>query len=94
MVYRGALGEGSADYSAGTKAFCTEHEQRVADFAARVLGPAATVGDAVPTAVCYAPAYTIQGGTSAIMRNIIGERISAYPANPDSRRPGRYSGVT
>ena len=82
MVYRGALGEGSADYSAGTKAFCTEHEQRVAEFAARVLGPAATVGDAVPTAVCYAPAYTIQGGTSAIMRNIIGERILGLPREP------------
>jgi len=82
MVYRGALGEGSADYSAGTKAFCTEHEQRVAQFAARVLGPAATVGDAVPAAVCYAPAYTIQGGTSAIMRNIIGERILGLPREP------------
>ena len=82
MVYRGALGEGSADYSAGTKAFCTEHEQRVAQFAARVLGPAATVGDAVPTAICYAPAYTIQGGTSAIMRNIIGERILGLPREP------------
>ena len=81
-VYRGALGEGSADYSAGTKAFCTEHEQRVAEFAARVLGPAATVGDAVPTAVCYAPAYTIQGGTSAIMRNIVGERILGLPREP------------
>ncbi len=82
MVYRGALGEGSADYSAGTKAFCTEHEQRVAQFAARVLGPAATVGDALPTAICYAPAYTIQGGTSAIMRNIIGERILGLPREP------------
>ena len=82
MVYRGALGEGSADYSAATKAFCTEHEQRVAEFAARVLGPAATVGDSVPAAVCYAPAYTIQGGTSAIMRNIIGERILGLPREP------------
>ena len=82
MVYRSALGEGSADYSAGTKAFCTEHEQRVAQFAARVLGPAATVGDALPTAICYAPAYTIQGGTSAIMRNLIGERILGLPREP------------
>ncbi len=82
MVYRGTLGEGSADYSAATKAFCTEHEQRVAQFAARVLGPAATVGGDVPNAVCYAPAYTIQGGTSAIMRNIIGERILGLPREP------------
>ena len=82
MVYRGALGQGGADFSAGTKAFCTEHQQRVAQFAARVLGPAATVGDTVPNAICYAPAYTIQGGTSAIMRNILGERVLKLPREP------------
>ena len=82
MVYRGALDGGSADYSAATKAFCTEHEQRVAQFAARVLGPAALVGDALPNSICYAPAYTIQGGTSAIMRNIIGERLLGLPREP------------
>ena len=84
MVYRGALGRPNADYSAATKAFCTEHEQRVAQFAARVLGPAATVGDTVPNSICYAPAYTIQGGTSAILRNIIGERILRLPREPRS----------
>ena len=82
MVYRGALGQSGADFSAGTKAFCTEHQQRVAQFAARVLGPAATVGDTVPNSICYAPAYTIQGGTSAIMRNILGERILKLPREP------------
>jgi len=82
MVYRGALGTGSADYSAGTKAFCTEHQQRVAQFAAQVLGAAATFGDTVPAAICYAPAYTIQGGTSIIMRNIIAERILGLPREP------------
>ena len=82
MVYRGALGQGGGDFSAGTKAFCTEHQQRVAQFAARALGPAATVGDTVPNAICYAPAYTIQGGTSAIMRNIVGERILKLPREP------------
>ena len=82
MVYRGALGQGSADFSAGTKAYCTEHQQRVAQFAARILGPAATVGDTVPNSICYAPAYTIQGGTSDIMRNILGERILRLPREP------------
>ena len=82
MVYRGALGQGLAEFSAGTKAFCTEHEQRVAQFAARVLGPAAAVGDMVPNSICYAPAYSIQGGTAAIMRNILGERILGLPREP------------
>ena len=82
MVYRGALGQGPAEFSAGTKAFCTEHEQRVAQFAARVLGPAALVGDTVPNSICYAPGYTIQGGTSDIMRNILGERLLGLPREP------------
>jgi alkylation response protein AidB-like acyl-CoA dehydrogenase len=30
-------------------------------------------------AVCYAPAYTIQGGTSEILRNIVAERILGLP---------------
>ena len=85
MVYRGALGQGPADFSAGTKAFCTEHQQRVADFAARVLGPAAAAGDRAHRSICYAPAYTIQGGTSDIMRNILGERVLGLPREP--RRP-------
>ena len=82
MVYRGALGQGPAEFSAGTKAFCTEHEQRVAEFAARVLGAAALVGDTVPNSICYAPGYTIQGGTSAILRNILGERLLGLPREP------------
>ena len=85
MVYRGALGQGGADFSAATKAYCTEHEQRVAQFAARMLGPAAAVGEEATVAVCYAPAYTIQGGTSAIMRNILGERVLKLPR--DLTRP-------
>ena len=86
MVYRGALGQGPADFSAGTKAFCTEHQQRVARFAASALGPAAAVGDELPNAICYEPAYTIQGGTSAILRNILGERVLKLPREP---RPSR-----
>ena len=86
MVYRGAVAGLSADYSAATKAYCTEHQQRVAEFASRVLGPLAlaedTAGGAAGDAICYAPAYTIQGGTSAILRNIIGERILGLPREP------------
>ncbi len=82
MVFRGALGQGPADFSAGTKAFCTEHEQRVAQFAADVLGPMALVGDSLPNAICYAPAYTIQGGTSDVMRTILGECVLGLPREP------------
>ncbi len=82
MVYRGALGQASADFSAGTKTFCTEHEQRVARFAARVLGPAALIGDIAPNAICYEPAYTIQGGTSNVLRNILGDRYLRLPREP------------
>jgi len=38
LVYREALRQAPAGFSAATKCFCTEHEQRVAGFAASVLG--------------------------------------------------------
>ena len=82
LVYRGALGQSASGFSAGTKCFCTEHEQRVADFAARVLGVKALAGAQFAEAICYAPAYTIQGGTSDIMRNILGERVLGLPREP------------
>ena len=82
MVYRGALGQAPPGFSAATKCFCTEHEQRVADFAARALGAAATTDRELAAAICYAPAYTIQGGTSNIMRNILGERVLGLPREP------------
>ena len=55
---------------------------RVANFAARVLGAEALVGDDLPDAVAYQPAYTIQGGMSPIMRNILGERVLGLPREP------------
>lgn len=82
MVYQGALGQAPPGFSSATKCFCTEHEQRVARFAARVLGAEATLGGDVANAVLYAPAYTIQGGTSNVMRNILGERVLGLPREP------------
>ena len=33
----------------------------------------------VSRGICYAPAYTLMGGTTQILRNIIGERILGLP---------------
>ena len=82
LVIREALGQAPAGFSAATKCFCTEHEQRVADFVARVLGPAATLWDDVVQGLVYAPGYTIMGGTSNVMRNILGERVLGLPREP------------
>jgi alkylation response protein AidB-like acyl-CoA dehydrogenase len=82
LVIREALGQAPAGFSAATKCFCTEHEQRVAEFVAAVLGPAATLWDDVTMGLAYAPAYTIMGGTSDVMRNILGERVLGLPREP------------
>jgi alkylation response protein AidB-like acyl-CoA dehydrogenase len=82
LVYREALGQAPPGFSAATKCFCTEHEQQVADFAARVLGPRAVADADLSRAVAYAPAYTIMGGTSDVMRNILGERVLGLPREP------------
>lgn len=85
LVYRAAVGQAPAGSAAMTKCIGTEHEQRVADFAARVLGPHAMASDDLWRAIGYAPAYTIQGGTSDIMRNIIGERTLGLPREPRAK---------
>jgi alkylation response protein AidB-like acyl-CoA dehydrogenase len=82
LVYREALKQAPAGFSAATKCFCTEHEQRVADFAASQLGMSATADSDLAKAINYSPAYTIMGGTSDIMRNILGERLLGLPREP------------
>lgn len=82
LVYREVLRQAPAGFSAATKCFCTEHEWRVAQFASRVLGPEAMLGDDVGLGLAYAPAYTIMGGTSNVMRNILGERVLGLPREP------------
>ena len=79
LVVREVLRQAPAGFSAATKCFCTEHETRVSDFVARVLGPAATLWDDVTRGLVYAPGYTIMGGTSNVMRNILGERVLGLP---------------
>jgi len=73
------LRQAPAGFSAATKCFCTEHETAVSEFVARTLGPEATLWDPVTQGLTYAPGYTIMGGTSNVMRNILGERVLALP---------------
>jgi alkylation response protein AidB-like acyl-CoA dehydrogenase len=84
LVLRDVVGQAPPGFSAATKVFCTEHEQRVADFCTRAIGAGAMLwGDDVAgrtaRGVCYGPAYTIMGGTSTILRNIVGERLLGLP---------------
>lgn len=79
MVLRETIGQAPGGFSAITKTFCTELEIEIAGFAASVSALDATRWDAVARAVCYAPAYTIMGGTTQILRNIIAERILGLP---------------
>jgi alkylation response protein AidB-like acyl-CoA dehydrogenase len=85
LVLRETLKQAPNGFSAATKTFGTEFEQRLANFAAKAVGPAALLwGDhglagRSARAVCYAPAYTIMGGTVTILRNLLGERVLGLP---------------
>ena len=88
LVLREVLGQAPAQFSAATKTACTEHEQRVAEFCSHVLGPAAqawvpTAGQSLQARAArnqvYAPAYTIMGGTTQILRTIVADRLLGLP---------------
>jgi alkylation response protein AidB-like acyl-CoA dehydrogenase len=87
MVYRVAwmLSQGGVpNYEAAmAKCFCTEVEQRIAQTVSNLLGdyaillpgsPAARLAGRAAREYLYAPAYTIQGGTSNVLRNIMAIR--------------------
>jgi alkylation response protein AidB-like acyl-CoA dehydrogenase len=75
LVIREALRQAPAGFSAATKCFCTEHQQKVDSFVFRALGAEATLWDDMIQGLAYGPGYTIMGGTSNVMRNILGERV-------------------
>ncbi len=79
MVLRELLKQGPPAFSAVVKVFCTELEQQVAEFAGQVCGAGGLIDPRVSRAMSYAPAYSIQGGTNSILRNVIGERILGLP---------------
>jgi len=84
LVYREVLKQAPKGFSAATKLFCTEHQVRVAHFAAEVLGAEMTLDTQHSRELCYSPSYTLAGGTSEIMRNILGERVLGLPREPRS----------
>ena len=79
LVTREVLGQAPKGFSAATKTFCTEHEQRVASFIDRVLGPQGMLVEQTTLGTVYAPGYTIMGGTANVLRNILGERVLGLP---------------
>ncbi|MGE0881650.1 MAG: acyl-CoA dehydrogenase family protein [Acidimicrobiia bacterium] len=85
MVLREVMKQAPQGWSSITKTFGTEFEVRLASFCARVLGPSATLwgpgtlAGRAARSVCYAPGYTIMGGTTQILRNIMGERVLGLP---------------
>jgi alkylation response protein AidB-like acyl-CoA dehydrogenase len=82
LVMRSVMGQAPQGFAAATKCMCTEHEQRVANFVARVLGPEALLWNDIARGIVYAPGYTIMGGTSNVLRNILGERVLGLPREP------------
>ena len=94
LVYRTAWrlsrGERPTWETALTKLIGTELEQEIAEAVLGLLGPAGLLLPGAPgaplagraaRAALYAPAYTIQGGTANILRNIIAIRGLGLPAD-------------
>jgi alkylation response protein AidB-like acyl-CoA dehydrogenase len=82
LVLREVLGQAPTGWSAITKTLCTEFEVQVANLCGRIVGTDAMLWDRVARNICYAPGYTIMGGTTQILRNILGERMLGLPREP------------
>lgn len=94
LLYRvaWALSKGRVpNYEAAlAKVFCTDFQQRLADADTKVMGlsghllpgsPRASLQGRAAKGYTFSPAYTLQGGTSEILRNIIAIRGLGLPAS-------------
>jgi len=84
LVLRETIGQAPRGFSAATKTFCTEFEQEVASFCGRLLGTHALLVEPqlarrVTRNISYAPGYTIMGGTTQVLRNVLAERVLGLP---------------
>lgn len=86
-----SLGHGLGAEGAVTKLLSAEHNKRVQALVMDLLGAEgiAWLPDLAPPQVdgfLRAQANTIEGGTSEIMRTVIGERVLGLPREPDTSR--------
>ena len=81
-------GKKPSSQAAMAKAFCTQHEQRVNDIATKIVGPISQIREdakwspfPVDLATCYlwGPSYTLQGGSTEILKNIVALRGLGLP---------------
>ena len=83
-VARAVAGAQPGPEGAVTKVITSQHLQRAAELAMRVLGPAGVDGSEPRPAASYllARSMTIAGGTTEIGKNVIAERILGLPRDP------------
>jgi len=88
IAARETAGTGRDQDPAISKLFFSETYQEVARYAMELIGPGALYTGSDPSAVdggrwpdmwLYAPAFTISGGSSEIMLNILAERVLGMP---------------
>ncbi|MCA1833382.1 MAG: acyl-CoA dehydrogenase family protein [Actinomycetota bacterium] len=93
-----AITGGSAPAASVRKALADPHGRDIFRIAKDLAGPAGMLADSGPIGAdagwwaqgfVFSPALTIGGGTSEILRNVIGERILGLPRElePDANKP-------
>lgn len=85
MVLREVLGQSTPGWSTVTKTLATEFEIEVAALCGDVLGSHTMLWNRTSRNICYAPGYIIMGGTTQILRNILGERVLGLQREPRPR---------